>query len=504
MFCPYVPLHPQAIRSIAGGVGTPPVGKYSLFEGDADIPLREGDRVSPRKKRTQWLGILGAVLALTAAACEANVSPQPCPPCVAAPACEHEPEAEAEDSDAHEMAASAEEEPSEKDVPTEAVHPLQFRLGVDVLFEDNLDILAGKRVGLITNASGVDGKRVPTARRFVDSPHIDLRRLFAPEHGLRGELAAGTKYDDAIDPIYGVEVASLYGKRQAPVGLQDIDVLVFDIQDVGSRTYTYVTTLLKSLEAAASQGIEFVVLDRPNPAGGCLIEGPILEPKHQSFVGYADFPVTHGMTFGEIARMFDAEKQLGAKLTVIPMQHWRRHMLWEDTGLAWIPTSPNIPHARHALLYVATGMVAGLMPDVYEGANTPMPFEIIIGSQIDAEALALRLNADNLPGVSFRAYDARHKGKALRGVQLMLDDPHAFRPLQTAIHILAAIRDVAPHVFHFKGQAHFARHWGNEQILKLLEQGAAPEDIMATWRTDVEQFRARQAPFLLYPGDCEE
>jgi len=396
------------------------------------------------------------------------------------------------------------EEEAPKEVPTEAMHPPKLRLGVDVLLEDSPDILAGKRVGLITNASGVDAMRVPTARRFVDSPHIHLRRLYAPEHGLRGELAAGTRYDDAVDSIYGVEVVSLYGKRQAPDALQDIDVLVFDIQDVGSRTYTYVTTLLKSLEAAARHGIEFVVLDRPNPTGGCLVEGPIIEPKHQSFVGYADFPVTHGMTFGEIARMFNAEKQLGAKLTVIPMHHWRRDMLWEETGLAWIPTSPNIPHARHALLYVATGMVAGLMPDVYEGANTPMPFEVIIGAQIDAEALASRLNADKLPGVSFRAHDARHKGKALRGVQLILDDPHAFRPLQTAIYILAALRDVAPHVFHFKGAAHFARHWGNERILERLERGDAPEAIMATWRADAEQFRARQSPYLIYPGDCEK
>ena len=236
-------------------------------------------------------------------------------------------------------------------------------LGADVLLEREspfAESLAGKRLGLVTNPSGVDGELYPTADRLATDSRFQLVQLYGPEHGIRGEAAAGDQVGDEVDPLTGIPVESLYGARKAPSpeSLAKLDAVLFDIQDVGSRTYTYVSTLGETMKACAAAKKPLYVLDRPNPIGGTRFEGGMVEGAYRSFIGWGPLPVTHGMTIGEVARFYEAQLGIGCELVVVPMRGWRREMAWDDTGLTWTSTSPHVPHALQAYLYTCTGMVA--------------------------------------------------------------------------------------------------------------------------------------------------
>lgn len=382
-----------------------------------------------------------------------------------------------------------------------AAAPAKIVLGDDLFVREVWRELDGRAIGIVTNPSGV----LSSGQALVDAvhanPQITIKALFGPEHGIRGTATAGSSVASSTDERTGLPVYSLYGATRHPTAamLEGIDVILFDIQDVGARPYTYVSTMAYVMESAAQYGKEVWVLDRPNPTGGVLIDGPILEPKFKSFIGLYPIPERHGMTVGELARMFNDHFGIGAKLRVIPMQGWTREMLWADTGLTWVPTSPNIPYALTALVYLATGLVdeAG----VNNGVHTARPFEYAGGWEFDAQAYAAALNARGIPGVHFEPQTWAPRGgfwagKTLSGAWLNITDPHAFPNVRTAVEILAAAR--AQGKLHVAHAANMDRDWGTSSVRLALLAGEDPGAVVAAWEPGLRAFRAMRRKYLLY------
>lgn len=303
--------------------------------------------------------------------------------------------------------------------------------GLDRLVATDFAALRGKKVGLITNPTGVDRKLHSTVDIFATSKSIRLVALFGPEHGLRGDHSAGDKVSDSIDPMTRLPVHSLYGLQRKPSAtmLAGLDALVFDIQDIGVRSYTYIATLGLAMEAAAENGVEFVVLDRPNPLGGLRIEGPLPAEGRTSFVAPYPIPYVHGLTVGELATLINESgwltSGLRARLTVIPMRGWRRHMTFEMTGLPWVPSSPHIPQAATAALYPATGIMGELSPSMI-GIGYTLPFGVMAAANLDAETYASAIRALDLPGVQvrpvyFTPYYSSGAGQRHGGAQIYLN-----------------------------------------------------------------------------------
>jgi uncharacterized protein YbbC (DUF1343 family) len=361
--------------------------------------------------------------------------------------------------------------------------------------------LNGRAIGIVTNPSGT----LSTGEHVIDAIHrngqIAVKALFGPEHGIRGAVLAGETVASSVDEKTGLPVYSLYGATRHPTQamLDGIDVLLFDIQDVGARPYTYVSTMAYVMESAAQYGKEVWVLDRPNPIGGVLVDGPVLDPKFKSFIGLYPIPERHGMTVGELARMYNDHFRIGCKLRVIPMQGWTREMLWADTGLRWVPTSPNMPYARTTLVYLATGLVdeAG----VNNGIGTDKPFEYAGGYNFDAAAFRDALAARKIPGVEFEPADwspvhGFWSGKTLRGVALNLTDPHVFPSVRTAVELLAAAR--AQNRYTVPHPANMDRAWGTDAVRLALSDGASSDAIVASWQPGLSAFRTLRAKYLLY------
>ena len=342
--------------------------------------------------------------------------------------------------------------------------------------------------------------------RFAAHPAFRLVALFGPEHGVRGDVQAGDKVASSRDPATGVPVHSLYGEHREPTPamLDGVDVLVFDIQDVGTRFYTYPYTLAGVMRAAKRAGIPVVVTDRPDPIGGMLVEGPVLEPSLASFVGLFPIPLRHGMTLGELATLFNAEFGIGADLHVVAMQDWRRGDEPLRGPLPWVPPSPNMPTPDTALVYPGMGLLEGT--NVSEGRGTTRPFETVGAPWVDAPALAARLNAMALPGVQFRPTwftptFSKHAGKACAGVQLHVDDRAAFRPVRTSIAVLKALHDQHPTDFAFLAgePPFFDRLAGVPWLRDAIAHGDTVDAIEARWMPALEQFRAMRQRHLLYP-----
>lgn len=403
----------------------------------------------------------------------------------------------------------------------------KVRLGIDVLEAGGFKPLAGQRVGLVTNPTGVTSDLRSTVDVLANAPGVKLVALYGPEHGVRGDAAAGAKVADAKDAATGLPAYSLYGQTRKPTPemLRDVDVLVFDIQDIGSRSYTYISTLALVMEAAAENGKRVVVLDRPNPIGGVRVEGRVLDPAFRSFVGQLEIPYVHGMTVGELARMIDGERwlapdeprQVGAsgahgkdvpvrrcELTVVPMEGWRREMLWADTGLTWVPTSPHIPRADSSAFYAMTGII-GELGVVSEGVGYPLPFELIGHPELDAQKLANDLNGRGLAGVWFRpAYFTPFYGKLEKktcgGVQILLADPARVELTGVTFHVLDAVRKANPAIklTAKADKSLFDKVCGADGVRKLLDAGKSVEELLAFWREGVEEFRRQREKYLLY------
>jgi beta-N-acetylhexosaminidase len=390
------------------------------------------------------------------------------------------------------------------DAPPPAA-PQRVVLGIDRLLGPEIELIQGKRVGLITNPSGVDGRLFPSADRLVADDRFQLVQLYGPEHGIRGDVPAGDTVTDSMDDFTGVPVESLYGARKSPSpeSLEKLDVLLFDIQDIGSRTYTYVSTLGEAMRAAALAKKPLIVLDRPNPIGGVHFEGAVIEEASRSFIGWGPTPVTHGMTCGEIARFYNQELAIGCDLTVVRMQNWKREMAWEDTGLDWTPTSPHIPHALQAHLYVAAGMTAAATLNVSDGVGSTMPFEILGAEFVDAYEFASELEKLHLPGVRFqplayKPFYGKFKDKPMHGVRMVLDDARAFLPLHTSLAALVTLRRMYPSLLQLSDDKTIAKHWGNARIRAMLEAGKGAEEIEASWKDELAKFAAARERCLLY------
>lgn len=406
--------------------------------------------------------------------------------------------------------------PPSSATPADTTRPA-VTTGAAALAAEGFAPLRGRRVGLIVNHTALVG-----GQHLIDlvaaTPEVELVALFGPEHGLRGEAGAGEKIEDGRDVQTGAPVYSLYGRvrKPTPQMLRGVDVLVFDIQDIGARFYTYISTMGLAMQAAAEQGIPFVVLDRPNPLGGVYVSGFMLEERQASFVGQYTIPMAHGMTVGELARMIKEERLLPGldrlHLEVVEVEGWQRSRLWPATGLPWTPPSPNIPDFATALVYPGAALFEAASAS--EGRGTREPFKVLGAPWADGQALADTLNGRGLPGVRFEAAtftpvsipgmapSPKLEGQALQGVRYVLTDTSAFQPVETGIHVLHAFY----HQAQRRGAGDFIARpeWldklsGTERLGRMLARGDRPEAIIAAWQDEVAAFLRRRAPYLLYP-----
>lgn len=378
----------------------------------------------------------------------------------------------------------------------------QVALGDDVFLRDHAHELLGRSIGIITNQTGVTASGVSIVDA-VRSSGLDLRALYSPEHGLHGDRPAGAFVASYTDPRTGLPVYSLYGPDRHPTAkmLEGIEVLLFDIQDVGSRTYTFASTMAFAMQSAAAYGIEFWVLDRPNPTGGVTVEGPVLDPRYSSFIGLYPIPMRHGMTMGELAQLFNLHFGIGAKLRVIPMAGWQRSMIWPRTGLRWIRTSPNIPTWQTTFVYLCTGLTDDL--GLNNGVGTPTPFFYAGAPHLDAEAFTARMRARALPGISFEPTiwsPARggNAGRTFSGARLVLRDPVGFMPVRTAVELLVTARAMAANDIGAQNLRIVDLDWGTDGVRAAVLAGASADEIVASWKDRLDAFMPLRQRFLLY------
>jgi uncharacterized protein YbbC (DUF1343 family) len=397
-----------------------------------------------------------------------------------------------------------------------------------VLLEKRLDLIKGKRIGLITNPSAVDRRLRSAIDLLREADGAKLAALYGPEHGVRGDAQAGEYVPYYIDKQYGLPVFSLYGpsmkpqagmlkgideymrsfdtthkdKKLAPSMTKDIDVLLYDIQDVGTRVYTYEATMAYAMEACAEAGLDFIVLDRPNPITGAIMEGPVLEyPEFSSFVGIYPVPLRFGLTIGELALLYnDRFLKKKARLTVIPMEGYKRDLWFDQTGLPWVAPSPNIPTLETASVYPGQVFFEGT--NVSEGRGTTRPFEYFGAPWIDGHALAAALNDLKAAGVIFREQwftptFSKFKGELCGGCQIHVIDRNAYRPLETTLRIIAVLRKLYPTNFQFHN-SYFDKIMGTASVRVALEKGTDAKSIAEGWKMGLASFEEMRKPYLLY------
>lgn len=392
----------------------------------------------------------------------------------------------------------------------QAQHQKIVKTGIEVLRSDGFGLLKGKNVGLITNPTGVDSQLKSTIDILFEAKGVKLVALFGPEHGVRGDVYAGEKIESAKDPVTGLPVYSLYGSTHKPTPemLQGIDVLVYDIQDIGCRSYTYISTMGKAMEAAAENNIEFVVLDRPNPLGGKKIEGPVAEEKFFSMVGAFPIPYVYGMTAGELAGFLNGENLLKSKckLTVVPMEGWKRSMTYNETGLKWVQTSPHVPYNETAFFYVASGILGELIP-INIGIGYTLPFQLFGAEWIDAHKMAEAMNALNLKGVVFRPlyykpYYSKQANNLLGGVQFFLTEPEKVNLMSIQFLFLQEHHKLYPDIDILKlseGRINmFDKVCGTAQIREKFFENYNYTDIKNILNRDIDGFRHKINKYLIY------
>ncbi len=372
------------------------------------------------------------------------------------------------------------------------------KTGIAVLEQSGFAQLAGKNVGVISNHTGVDAAGDSTIALLHSAPNVNLRAIFSPEHGLSGKL--DRKISSGRDAATGLPVYSLYGEHKKPSAemLEGLDVLVYDIQDIGARFYTYITTMAYAMEAAAAAGIEFYVLDRPNPINASVVQGPVSDAGLKSFISYFPLPLRYGMTAGEVAELFNAENHIGASLQVIRMQGYRRDHWFDQTGLPWIDPSPNIRSLEQAILYPGVGSVESANLSVGRGTDTP--FEVVGAPWISGAKLTDYLNRREIPGVEFKAETfvpkaAPYKTKRCEGVRLLLTDRNRFDGPRLGVELAAALYRLYPDTFEVsrtKGM------FGSADVVAGIKQGNDPKDIQRDWQAKLESFRSTRAKYLLY------
>lgn len=369
------------------------------------------------------------------------------------------------------------------------------------------EVFEGKRLGIIANHTAYDRDGKFIIDIFRSMKGVTITALFSPEHGFWGKVRDGKKIGDQTHPVYNLPVYSLYGKTQKPTSdmLRNIDVLVFDIQDIGARFYTYIYTMSLAMEAAAENGKTFVVLDRPNPINGKSVQGNILEPALASFVGLYPIPVRHGMTAGELAKMFNGQGWLAgrvkARLVVIPMEGWRRRMWYDQTHLRFIKPSPNMPDLETAAIYPGLCLLEGT--NVSEARGTAMPFRQFGAPWIDSKLLTERLNALNLPAmrfepVRFTPTSSKYKGRECQGVRIIVTDRNRLEPYSNGVRIVNEICRIYPDQIKWRA-AHFDRLCGTSKIRDAIISGMSLDVLQNRWRKELESFMKIRAGYLIYP-----
>ena len=379
--------------------------------------------------------------------------------------------------------------------------------GVEVLRQEGFECLKGKRVGLITNPTGVDSNLKSTVDILFEAEEVNLVALYGPEHGVRGDVVAGEKVNDQIDAKTGLKVYSLYGKTRKPTAemLAGVNVLVYDIQDIGCRSYTFISTMGLVMEAAVENSIEVVVLDRPNPLGGIKVEGSGVSEGYFSFVSQFDIPYIYGLTCGELALYLN--EKICCSLTVVPMLGWERTMNFKDTGLPWVPTSPQIPSTTSAICYPATGII-GEMGFLNIGVGYTLPFEVMTAPWVNAVQLADSLNALNLQGVDFRPITFKPlfgslQGKYVQGVQIHITDFNAARISEIQFHVIEMMHKLYPEHKLFSEETKkrnnmFDKVCGTDFIRTEFSKNYKTSEILPYWRAEEDDFRNISKKYYLY------
>jgi uncharacterized protein YbbC (DUF1343 family) len=392
-------------------------------------------------------------------------------------------------------------------LPAAGVTPRAFappvRPGIETFLADVPRALRGKRVGLITNHTGIDRLRTPDIDLIAKHKHLKLVALLAPEHGIRGTAEAGEPIVDETDPKTGVPIYSLYlseDRGPTPEMLKDVDVMVYDLQEVGGRTWTYVSTMALSMQAAVKKGIPFVVLDRPNPIGGEVVEGALLDPRFKSFVGMYPIPARHGMTVGELATLFNRKYGIGANLIVARVENWRRTQWFDETKLPWVNPSPNLRSLAALTSYPGSVYFEGT--NLTEGRGTDRPFEQIGAPWLDAREIARVMNELRLPGVRFEAImmsvsptAAKYKGQAIPAIRFAITDRRAYRPVRTSLLLIDEIRRRHPRDFAWT--ATIDRLTGSDKVRLAIESGRLHQ-LLEEWEREAADFRESRKPYLLY------
>jgi uncharacterized protein YbbC (DUF1343 family) len=396
--------------------------------------------------------------------------------------------------------------------PITSISPAVVSLGVDRLLEEDRGLIRGSKVGLVCNPASIDARFRHTADRLFDDEDVTLVALFGPQHGFRSNLQDNmieTPHDE--DARRRVPVYSLYSETREPTAemLRDLDVLVVDLQDVGTRVYTFVYTMANCMRAAARHGVRVVVCDRPNPIGGVAVEGALLRQPWTSFVGQFPIPLRHGMTIGELARLFNDAFGVGCALDVVPMIGWQRRQYYDDTRLPWVIPSPNVPTLDTAIVYPGAVLFEGTM--LSEGRGTTRPFELIGAPWIDGERLADAMNARGLAGVHFRpAYFEptfqKHARQTCGGVQLHVTDRESFTPVRAAVELIASFRQQDPARFAWREPPYEYEHdkqpidilYGTDGLRQTLAHGDDVAALIRSWEPDENAFRRQRQPFLLY------
>ncbi|MBN2390773.1 MAG: DUF1343 domain-containing protein [Anaerolineae bacterium] len=380
--------------------------------------------------------------------------------------------------------------------------------GLDCLIAGGAAQLKGQRVGLVTHPAAVTRDLTDSVTAFLRCG-VTLTALFGPEHGFSGAVADGQHVQNAVYSDTQMPIYSLYGITQEPTPdmLADIEVLLFDMQDVGARFYTFISTLFYVLKGAAKADVPVVVLDRPNPINGRVCEGPVLSPGFESFVGVLPIPLRYGLTIGELARYMDDTQGLHADLTVIPMEGWQRDWWFDETGLTWVPTSPAMPHVSTAMVYPGMCFLEGT--NVSEGRGTALPFEVCGAPWIDGEALASHLNALGLPSARFRPTQfvpsaSKFAGEVCGGVQIHITDREAFRPVTMGLYLLTALKALYPPNFVWLSQSWEGTHphidllAGTDQVRRAIEAGVDVTELVEGWAGDVADFEQKSCQYWLY------
>jgi uncharacterized protein YbbC (DUF1343 family) len=394
----------------------------------------------------------------------------------------------------------------------EIIHVVtSVQVGLERLLESERERIQGRRIGLVANPTSVDRNLRHAIDLLHDADGVDLAVLFGPEHGIRATAQDLVEVEDGVDGETGLPVRSLYGPERVPTRemVAGLDAVVFDVQDVGSRYYTYIWTMAHAMEACARDGIEMIVLDRPNPIGGLLVEGNLIAETYRSFVGLYSIPNRHGMTAGEIARLVNAEFGIGCPLSVVQMKGWRRSAWFDDTGLPWVLPSPNMPTLESATVYPGACLVEGT--NLSEGRGTTRPFELFGAPWIRARELCDVLTNEDLPGVAFRPVSfvptfQKFEGVTCNGVQQHVLDREAYRPVLTGYALLIAAHSLDPEKFGWRPPPYEYELErpaidilaGNGVIRERIESGAGPREIEDTWRDELERFREVRQRYLLY------